>query len=36
MRGMVPDALGKDKIYDIMQEEMGHIVTLTDELHSLS
>jgi len=36
MREMVPDALGKDKIYDIMQEEMGHIVTLTDELHSLS
>ncbi|MCD6416650.1 MAG: ferritin family protein [Planctomycetes bacterium] len=35
MREMVPERLGKDKIYRIIKEEMSHVVMLTDELSAL-
>lgn len=35
MREIVPERLGKDKIDAIIQEEMGHMSTLSNELASL-
>ena len=35
IREMVPDKLGKEKINDIIKEEMGHIVDLTSQLELL-
>jgi len=36
MREMVPARLGKDKVQNIIRDEMGHVVTLSEELTSLS
>lgn len=36
VKEMVPERLGKDKIGDIIKEEMSHITTLTEELATLS
>lgn len=36
IKNMVPEKLGKDKIEDIIKEEMSHITTLTEELEALS
>jgi rubrerythrin len=35
MKGVVPDHLGKDKLDDIIKEEMGHISLLSKELLGL-
>ncbi|MFP4040794.1 MAG: ferritin family protein [Desulfosudaceae bacterium] len=35
MRDLVPPRLGKDKISNIIKEEMGHLVLLTDKLEAL-
>ncbi|MFO8049779.1 MAG: ferritin family protein [Desulfosudaceae bacterium] len=35
MRDLVPARLGKDKISNIIKEEMGHLVLLTDKLEAL-
>ena len=36
LRGMVPESLGKDRIDDIVKQEMGHITALSQRLAELN